>query len=107
VFGLNAALGLAASAASGAAVAVTFGWLVPMTAVCALALAAATLARSANAGVAAGLAGWVITVLSAQVAAGRFTAAVADSALVGPYLAFAAGCGVIVWYATRIPRGTS
>ena len=107
VFGLNAALGLAASAASGAAVAVTFGWLVPMTAVCALALAAATLARSANAGVAAGLAGWVITVLSAQVAAGRFTAAGTDSALVGPYLAFAAGCGVIVWYATRIPRGTS
>ena len=41
VFGLNAALGLAASAASGAAAAVTFGWLVPMTAVCALALAAA------------------------------------------------------------------
>ena len=107
VFGLNAALGLIASAASGAAVAVTFGWLVPMTAVCALALAAATLARSANAGVAAGLAGWVITVLSAQVAAGRFTAAVTDSALVGPYLAFAAGCGAIVWYATRIPRGTS
>jgi ABC-2 type transport system ATP-binding protein len=29
VFGLNAALGLAASAASGAAVAITFGWLVP------------------------------------------------------------------------------
>lgn len=107
VFGLNAALGLIASAASGAAVAVTFGWLVPMTAVCALALAAATLARSANVGVAAGLAGWAITVLSAQVAAGRFTAAVTDSALVVPYLAFAAGCGVIVWYATRIPRGTS
>lgn len=107
VFGLNAALGLIASAASGAAVAVTFGWLVPMTAVCALALAAATLARSANVGVVAGLAGWAITVLSAQVAAGRFTAAVTDSALVVPYLAFAAGCGVIVWYATRIPRGTS
>jgi hypothetical protein len=107
VFALNAALGLAASAASGAAVAVTFGWLVPMTAVCALALAAATLARSANVGVAAGLAGWVITVLSAQVAAGRVTAAVTDSTLVGPYLAFAAGCGAIVWYATRIPRGTS
>jgi hypothetical protein len=107
VFGLNAALGLIASAASGAAVAVTVGWLVPMTAVCALALAAATLARSANVGVAAGLAGWAITVLSAQVAAGRFTAAVTDSALVVPYLAFAAGCGVIVWYATRIPRGTS
>lgn len=107
VFGLNAALGLAASAASGAAAAVTFGWLVPMTAVCALALAAATLARSANVGVAAGLAGWAITVLAAQAANGRFTAAVTDSALVVPYLAFAACCGVIVWYATRIPRGTS
>jgi hypothetical protein len=107
VFGLNAALGLAASAASGAAAAVTFGWLVPMTAVCALALAAATLARSANVGVAVGLAGWAITVLAAQVANGRFTAAVTESALVVPYLAFAAGCGVIVWYATRIPRGTS
>ena len=107
VFALNAALGLAASAVSGAAAAVTFGWLVPMTAVCALALAAATLARSANVGVAAGLAGWVITVLSAQAANGRFTAAVTDSALVLPYLAFAACCGAIVLYATRIPRGTS
>jgi hypothetical protein len=107
VFALNAALGLAASAASGAAAAVTFGWLVPMTAVCALALAAATLARSANVGVAAGLAGWVITVLSARAADGRFTAAVSDSALVLPYLAFAACCGAIVLYATRIPRGTS
>src|SRR5512132_1873939 len=107
VFGLNAALGLAAAAASGAAAAVTFGWLVPMTAVCALALAAATLARSANVGVAAGLAGWAITVLTAQAATGRFTAAVTESALVVPYLAFAAGCGAIVVYATRIPRGTS
>jgi hypothetical protein len=107
VFGLNAALGLAASAASGAAATVTFGWLVPMTAVCALALAAATLARSANVGVAAGLAGWAITVLSAQAANGRFTAAVTDSALLVPYLAFAACCGAIVMYATRIPRGTS
>ena len=107
VFALNAALGLAASAASGSAAAVTFGWLVPMTAVCALALAAATVARSANVGVAAGLAGWVITVLAGQAAAGRFTAAVTDSALVVPYLAFAACCGVIVVYATRIPRGTS
>jgi hypothetical protein len=107
VFALNAALGLAASVASGAAVAVTFGWLVPMTAACALALAAATLARSANVGVAAGLAGWAITVLSGADAAGRFTAAVTDSALVLPYLAFAVCCGALVLYATRIPRGTS
>ena len=107
VFGVNGVLGLAASAASGAATAVTFGWLVPMTAVCALALATATVARSANVGVAAGLAGWVIAVLSAQVAAGRMTAAVTDSALWLPYLAVAACCAAIVLYATRIPRGTS
>ncbi len=107
VFCLNAALGLAASAASGAAAAVTFGWLVPMTAVCALALAAATVARSANVGVAAGLAGWMIIVLSGQAVAGRLTAAVTASALVLPYLLFAAACGAVAWYATRIPRGTS
>ena len=107
VFGLNAALGLAASAASGAAADVTFGWLVPMTAVSALALAVATVARSANIGVAAGLAGWAITVLSVRAASGQFTAAVTSSALVLPYLAVAAACGAIAWYATRIPRGTS
>jgi hypothetical protein len=57
-------------------------------------------------GVAAGIAGWAITVLSGQVAAGRLTAAVTDSALILPYLAFAATCGAIAWYASRIPRGT-
>jgi len=106
VFGLNAALGLAASAASGAAAAVTFGWLVPMTAVCALALAAATVTRSPNAGVAAGSAGWVIAILAGHAADGRYTTAVTDSSLVLPYLAFAAGCCVVVVVATRIPRGT-
>ncbi|MFJ8582260.1 hypothetical protein [Micromonospora sp. NPDC093277] len=107
VFGLNAVLGVAASASSGVATAVTFGWLVPMTAVCALALAAATLARSANVGVAAGVAGWVITVLSAQAVAGRLTAAATEAALVLPYLAVAGSCAAIVLYATRIPRGVS
>jgi hypothetical protein len=107
VFALNAALGLAASVASGAAAAVTFGWLVPMTAVCALALAAATVTRSAEVGVAAGLAGWAITVLSGQAADGRLTVAVTDSALRLPYLAAAACCGAVVLIATRIPRGTS
>jgi hypothetical protein len=107
VFGLNAAAGLAASAATGAAAAVTFGWLVPMTAVCALALAAATLSRSANVGVAAGLSGWAITVLAGQAAAGHLTAAITSSALLLPYLAFAACCGTVAWYATRIPRGAS
>ena len=107
VFALDAVLGLAASAASGAALGITFGWLVPMTAVCSLALAAATVARSANAGVAAGLSGWTIMVLSTEVAGGRFTAAISNSALVLPYLVFAAVCGAIALQATRNPRGTS
>jgi hypothetical protein len=107
VFGLNAVLGLLASAASGAAVAVTFGWLVPMTAVCALALAAATLARSANVGVAAGISGWVITVLAGKAIAGQVTAAVASPSLVLPYLLFTACCGALVLYTTRIPKGTA
>jgi hypothetical protein len=78
-----------------------------MTAMCALALATATVTRSANAGVAAGLGGWTITVLSGQVADGRLTDAVSNTALILPYLAFAAICGAVVVYATRIPRGTS
>jgi hypothetical protein len=107
VFALDAGLGVAASAASGTAVSITFGWLVPMTAMCALALATATVTRSANAGVAAGLAGWAITVLSGQVAGGRLTDAVSNTALILPYLAFAVICGAVVLYATRIPKGTS
>ena len=113
VFGLNAAAGLAAAGVAGVAggtgvaAAVTFGWLVPMTAVCALALAAATVSRSANVGVAAGMSGWAITVLAGQAAAGRLTAAITDSSLFLPYLAFAACCGAVAWYATRIPRGAS
>ena len=106
VFGLNAAFGLAASAASGAATAVTFGWLVPMTAVCALALAAATVSRSANVGVVAGSVGWVIAILAGKAADGRFTTVVTDSSLFLPYLAFAACCCAVALAATRIPRGT-
>jgi hypothetical protein len=108
VFAVNAILGLAASAvsASGAAAAVTFGWLIPMTAVCAFALAVATVARSANAGAAAGVAAWLITVLSGRVASGHFAAAVTDTILFLPYLAIGAVCAAIALYATRIPRGT-
>jgi hypothetical protein len=108
VFAVNAVFGLVASAvsASGAAAAVTFGWLIPMTAVCAFALAVATAARSANAGAAAGVAAWLITVLSGRVATGHFAAAVTDTVLFVPYLAIGAGCAVIALYATRIPRGT-
>ena len=106
VFALNAALGLAASVASGAAAAVTFGWLVPMTAVCALALAAATVTRSAEAGVAAA---WP---------AGRSWCCPARPPTAGSpsrsptprwYCLLGRGlcCGAIVLFATRSPKGTS
>ena len=115
VLALNAALGLAASAASllanrppvGDRATLTFGWLVPMTAMCALALAAATLAGSPIVGVAVGLGGWAITVLSAAGSTGDFTAVLTDSAFVLAYLALAACCAAVVLYATRIPRGMS
>jgi hypothetical protein len=107
VFAVDAGLGLAASAASGTASGITFGWLVPMTAVSAFALAVATVARSANAGVAGGLAGWAITVLSAQATDGHWRVVVSGPALMLPYLAFAACCAAVTLYATRTPRGAS
>jgi len=106
VFAVNAVLGAVASAASGLAASITFGWLVPMTPVSALALAAATLARSANVGVAAGLSGWTIIVLAGQSATGWFGTAVASSAMVLPYFVFAAACCGVVWYATWPARRT-
>jgi len=75
-------------------------------AVCAFALAVATVARSANAGAAAGVAAWLIIVLCCRVASGHFAAAVTDTVLFLPYLAIGAGCAAVALYATRIPRGT-
>jgi hypothetical protein len=100
VYGLNAAFGLAASLFTEASVGVTVGWLVPMTAVCALALAAATLARSANVGAGAALLTWVTVVLAAKVRAGDYSAAVASEALTPAYLAATAALVFFVLYAT-------
>jgi hypothetical protein len=105
VFTLNAVLGLLASVASGAAAALTFGWLIPMTAVCALALAVAVAARSAAVGAGAGVAAWVITVLVGQSASGRLTASVTNVDAYLPYLAVAACCAAIVIYVVRPQRG--
>jgi hypothetical protein len=107
VFAVNAALGLLASAASGEAAAVTFGWLVPMTAVSALALAAATVTRSAIAGATAALAGWTITVLSVRVASGQLGAVLTSTRLVLPYLLVASAGIVVTMFASRIPSGGS
>jgi len=84
-----------------------------MTAICALALAVAVAARSANVGAAAGVAAWIIVVLAESAANSgsrtpgvHLTAAVTDPSLYLPYLAVAACCAVIVGYATRPQRGT-
>ena len=45
--------------------------------------------------------------LAGQSASGRFTTVVTDSALILPYLACAAACTAIAWYATRTPKGTT
>jgi len=128
VFTVNAVLGLVASAATlGTAASVgtaqlTFGWLLPMTAVCALTLAVAVAARSASVGAAAGVATWIILVLARSVTgapasgsggrgalnasgAARLTAAITDANLYLPYLAVTACCIAAVIYATRPQRG--
>ena len=105
VFGIDAVIGVIASAASASAVGLTFGWLLPMTAMSALALATATVARSANAGLAAGLAGWAITIVSTRAATGAFSAAVTNSLLTVPYAAIGLCCAAIVVAATRVSRG--
>jgi hypothetical protein len=105
VFGIDALIGVVASAASASAVGLTFGWLIPMTAMSALALATATVARSANAGVAAGLAGWAITIVSTRAATGAFSAAVTSSLLTVPYAVVGLLCAAIVVVATRVSKG--
>lgn len=103
VFGMDAALGLVASAASGAAAGIEFEWLVPMTAVSLLTLAVASLARSAMFGVGAGLAAWCIAVLAGKAADGQFSVAVADHALLPAYLACAAVCTAAILWTVRAP----
>jgi hypothetical protein len=122
VFAVNAVLGLAVSVASywvigpgthGAtsraaaqAVTVTFAWLLPMTAICALTLAVAVATRSANAGAAAGVAAWTTTVIVTRaVTSGELTAAVTNSMTYLPYLIVAACAAAVIGYSTRTARG--
>jgi hypothetical protein len=117
IFALNAVFGLAASAVtwavsslvtSAAQAGITLGWLAPMVAISALALAAATVARSANVGVVAGLAAWCITVLGGQAAGhGQPGVAVTGGALLLPYLAVAVLCIGLVLVRTRTPKGAA
>jgi hypothetical protein len=124
VFAVNAVLGLIASAATlgthapADAAQLTFAWLLPMTAACALALAVAVAARSELVGAVGAVSAWIILVLARSVAdygaadrAGRglsaaaLTPAITDANLYLPYLAVAACCAVIVLFATRPQRG--
>jgi len=127
VFAVNAGLGLIASAATlgthaapssvtqGTAQ-LTFGWLLPMTAACALALAVAVALRSPVVGAGAGAGSWVILVLGygaadgASSAGSRLTPAalspvLTDANLYLPYLAVAACCAAIVTFTVRPQRG--
>jgi hypothetical protein len=105
VFAVDALLGIAASAASGAVASVTFGWLIPMTAICALTLAVAVAARSAITGAATGVAAWVITVLANRTASGQLTATITNTETYLPYLAAAACAAAVVLHVTRPQRG--
>jgi hypothetical protein len=106
VFSTNAAFGLAATAISRPAATVTFDWLLPMTAVSALALAVATLARSAPAGALAGGGCWAIAVLSGRAISGRFLVVVTDTSLFVPYLALAVLCLAGVLATPHVPKGS-
>ena len=104
VFGVNAVLCSAASAVSSTAGGIALGWLLPMTAVSAFALAGASVTRSANLGAALGLTGWTVTVLAGRTGSGWFGTAVTDSAFFLPYAATAVGCCVVVLFTHRTAK---
>lgn len=104
VFGVNAVFGLAASLVAAPVTGLTLGWLLPMTTVAALGLAAATLARSANVGVAAGLAGWGLIVLGSAVDTRDLATAVERGWLAPLYLIGTIVCVGLALHATRGDR---
>jgi hypothetical protein len=123
VFAVNAAIGLAVSAVTylvtgqglhGAGghdtaamtAAITFAWLIPMAAVCALTLAAAVVTRSATVGALTGVLAWSATMLASRVSTGAFSSAVTDSRTYLPYLAVAACALAVIWYASLTQRRT-
>ena len=117
VFALNALIGLLATLASSAARSglkaggaqtvgsVTYGWLLPMTAVCLLSLATSALLGSSSAGLVAGLGGWAFAVIGGRAADGAFTAAVTDPGWRLAYLPIALCCGAAAIFALRGARG--
>lgn len=104
VFGVNAALGLVASLLTGQGTALTVGWLLPMTTVAALGLAAATLSRSANVGVGAALMGWALVVVGSAAPTRDLGMAVTSQALVPLYLVGTVLLGALALYASGNTR---
>lgn len=104
VFAVYAVLGVLASLFTATASGITLGWLVPMTTVSALALATATLARSANVGVAIGLAGWGLVVLGSAVSTHDLSTAVVQPALIPAYLVATLLFLALALYATGSDR---
>lgn len=107
VFGLNAVLGIVASLFSAAAIGLTLGWLVPMTTVSALALAAATLARSANVGVLVALLGWGLVVTAVFSRTRDFSVAVESWAFMPFYMLATVGLVAVAFRATDQNRGNT
>lgn len=107
VFGVNAVLGVAASLVIAPAVGFTLFWLLPMTTVSAFGLASATLARSANVGVAAALLGWATIVLGGAYGSRNILAAVERGGLVPLYLVTTVVCIGLALYATSGERSRS
>lgn len=99
VFGLNAGLGLIGIVCGAPSAGITLTWLVPMTAVSALALAVAALARSPQAGVAVALGSWAGVVIVAAAATHDLAAAVMQRALLPLYSVITLVCIALVVYA--------
>lgn len=104
VVGLNAALGLLASLFASGLAALSLGWLTPMTAISALALATAVLVRSAGVGVMVALLVWCSVVLASAVETGDIATAVVQGSLIPFYLLATAACLVMAVYATSGER---
>lgn len=105
VFGINAFLGVVTSLFVAPAVGLTLGWLVPMTTVCALALAVSTLVRSANVGILVALCVWGLIVASAGFHAGELVTAVTVPGLFPFYAAATVALVALALYATGSRRG--
>jgi hypothetical protein len=104
VFGLNALFGLAASLVVSDLAGLTLDWLVPMAMIAALGLAAATMSRSANAGVGIALAVWGLIVLGSAYGTHDLATAVENGTLLPLYALGTVICAGLAFYATSGSR---